>query len=304
MVVTGGSGFVGSHLVRRLVETGAEVVLPVRAETDLWRIQDLLEWIRTVPAAEPLPRTRVVYHLAAAGVRPEDDTATVLETNVLGTLRLLEHARRVGVERFVYCGSCFEYGPGEKLSEDTPLRPISEYGASKAAGSLLTLASGAAHGLPVVVVRPFTTYGPLEAAYRLVPSVILDALEGGPVRLTSGTQTRDLVYVGDVVEGLLAAATDERAIHEIFNLCTGRTTSVLDVASAVSALLGNVEILPGAFEDRPVEFQALSGDPTRAAEQLGWRAQTELGEGLRRTIEWFRENRSRYPEYRRATTAS
>lgn len=303
VLVTGGSGFIGSHLVRRLVEAGADVIVAVRPESDLWRIEDLLEWVERTPADRPLPEASVVYHLAAEGVRPDTDVHAVVETNVLGTLRLLEHAQETGVDRFVYCGSCFEYGPGDGLSEDAPLRPITEYGASKAAGSLLTLAYGTAYGLPVVVVRPFTAYGPLEAAYRLVPSVILDVLDGGPVRLTSGIQTRDFVYVADVVDGMLAAGRDERALHGIFNLCTGRATAVRDLAGTISELVGGVDLLPGTVADRAVELAALSGDPARTADRLGWRAQTELADGLRRTLDWFRENRGRHLEYRRKAAA-
>ena len=143
VLVTGGAGFVGSHLVRRLLESGADVSISVRPGSDLWRVDDVLESIRVVSSMEPLPEAEVVYHLAAAGVHPDADAAAVVETNVLGTLRVLEHARTTGVERFLYCGSCFEYGPGEGLSEDATLRPISEYGAAKAAGSLLTLAARA-----------------------------------------------------------------------------------------------------------------------------------------------------------------
>ena len=299
VLVTGGAGFVGSHLVRRLLESGADVSISVRPGSDLWRVDDVLESIRVVSSMEPLPEAEVVYHLAAAGVHPDTDAAAVVETNVLGTLRVLEHARTTGVERFLYCGSCFEYGPGEGLSEDATLRPISEYGAAKAAGSLLTLAARAAHGLPVVVVRPFTVYGPREAAYRLVPSSILDGLDGGPIRVTAGTQSRDFVYVTDVVDGLLEAAADERALGGVFNLCTGRATTVSELAGRVAELTGGREVLTGAVPGRAVEFPVLSGDPSHTADVLGWRAATTLDDGLRETIAWFEECRERYPEYRR-----
>jgi nucleoside-diphosphate-sugar epimerase len=301
--VTGASGFVGSQLVRRLVESGADVVALVRPESDLWRIQEVLDWVElaTAPDDARLGGVTTVYHLAAAGVRPGvADPASVVEANVLGTLRVLELARDVGASRFVYCGSCFEYGSGERLREDAPLRPPSEYAASKSAGWLLAQAFANAHGLPVVSVRPFTAYGPFEAAYRLVPSVILSALEGAPVELTGGEQTRDLVYVGDVADGLIAAASSERALGGMFNLCTGTSRSVREVAETIVELTGEpVPLRLGALPERAVEYRSLSGDPTRAAEVLGWEAGTPLDEGLTRTIEWFREHRERYPEYNR-----
>jgi nucleoside-diphosphate-sugar epimerase len=304
VIVTGGSGFIGSHLVRRLVEAGEDVVVTVRTSSSLWRLGDVAEWVREVPARGQLPPARLIFHLAATGVRPGEDAATVLEENVLGTLRLLEHAAATGAERFVHCGSCFEYGPGERLSEDSALRPISEYGASKAAGSLLALAWGAAHGLPVVVVRPFTAYGPFEASYRLVPSTILDALDGGPIRITSGGQMRDFVYVEDVVGGLVAAAATDGLVQKGVNLCSGAGTPVARVAELVSELVGDVDVVAGALEDRPVEFHELSGDPTLAAEAMGWTAATSLEAGLRSTIDWLQEQRSVYPEYARGARAA
>lgn len=277
--------------------------MTVRPQSSLWRIQDVVEWVEAVPAAGPLPRARLIFHLAAAGVRPGEDVAEMLECNVLGTMQLLEHARASEVERFVHCGSCFEYGPGARIPEGASLRPISEYGASKAAGSLLALAYGTAHGVTVAVVRPFTAYGPLEAAHRLVPSTIVDALEGGPVRIGSGGHMRDFVHVDDVVDGLLAAARSADAAGETFNLCTGVGTSVLQVAELVAELAGGVEVVVGAVEDRPVDFRELSGDPTRAGNTLGWRAQTELSSGLRATMEWLHEHRDRHAEYAREKTA-
>jgi nucleoside-diphosphate-sugar epimerase len=301
-LVTGAAGFIGSHLVRRLLRDGVEVVALVRPGSDLWRIEDVLDWVELATATdEPrLAGVTTVYHLAAAGVRPDGDASEAVETNVLGTLRLLERARDVEAERVVYCGSCFEYGPGERLGEDAPLRPLTEYAATKAAGRLLAEAFGRTHGLPVVSVRPFTAYGPFEAAYRLVPSTILSALGGLPVELTGGGQTRDLIHVEDVVDGLLAAARSKRAVGGTFNLCTGVSTRVRDVAETVVELVGEpVEVRLGALPDRTAEYETLSGDPTRAADVLGWTASIELRDGLARTIEWFREHRARYPIYRR-----
>lgn len=302
-LVTGASGFIGSHLVRRLVASGASVVALVRPSSDLWRIQDVLDWVELTDAREAsrLRGVTTVHHLAAAGIRPGADTGAIAEANVLGTLRLLALAKEIGARRFVYCGSCFEYGPGTRLTEDAPLRPLSEYAASKSACLLLAHGFGRSHGLEVVSVRPFTAYGPFEAAYRLVPSTILSVLDDVPPELTGGTQTRDFVYAADVADGLVAAATSAQAGGGTFNLCTGSETSVGDLASSVVALAGaDVELRLGAVPERAVEYATLSGDPSLAAQVLGWRAETLLTDGLARTIDWFREHRARYLEYARA----
>ena len=235
-LVTGAAGFLGSQLVRRLVAERHEVVALVRPQSDLWRLHDVLDRIDVVPtdlsSTVSVGTADVVFHLAAAGVRPGEAARAVVGTNVLGTLTGLEIALEAGARRFVYCGSCFEYGPGEGHREDAPPRPISEYGASKAAGRLLAEAFSRAHGLPVTAVLPFTAYGPYEAAQRLVPSVCLAIVRGDPVELTSGEQTRDLIYVDDVVDGLLAVArADTRGT---FNLCTGRATSVQELLAGSS----------------------------------------------------------------------
>jgi nucleoside-diphosphate-sugar epimerase len=296
VLVTGGAGFVGSHLVRRLVESGEDVVVYVRQSGALTRIDDLLEWVDVVRGDDPLPSASTIYHLAASGLRPGDEPADVAASNLLLTQRLLEHAGATRAERFVQCGSCFEYGPGERFREDAPLRPISPYAASKAAASLLALGYGSATGLPVVLVRPFTVYGPYEAGYRLVPSAINAALDGGPIELTSGRQRRDFVYVDDVVEGILRAGAADVA-GDTFNLCTGTSTSVLGLANTVSEACGGVDVKAGVLPDRRVEFSAISGDPDHARNVLGWSAKTPLRLGIERTVTWFRAHRNRFPDY-------
>jgi nucleoside-diphosphate-sugar epimerase len=302
-LVTGASGFVGSHLARRLLELGHDVVAVVGPTSDAWRLDDVLSEleliradIRTIrPAAA---RADDVYHLAAAGVTERTDTAGLVETNVIGTVRALELAVTCGARRFVYCGSCFEYGPGERHRETDAPNPPDEYAASKSAGWLLARATGVRTGLPVSSVRPFTVYGPCEDRRRLVPSTVLAALRGQPVRVTSGLQSRDFVWIGDAVDALIAAGTSPGAVGLTFNICTGVSTAVSAVAGRVVELSGSgVEVVSGALPDRVVEYPCISGDPTHTAAVLGWRAQTPLDEGLRHTIEWFRESGAGRPAY-------
>lgn len=309
VVVTGASGLVASHLVRALLERGDDVVAIVGPASDPWRIADVLEHVEIVRAdvrslrRDAAGRADVVLHLAAAGLRPDEAPSVVVETNVLGTLRTLELAAQAGARRFVYCGSGFEYGPGECHSEVESLRPLSEYGASKAAGGLIAHAFERRVGLEVVTVRPFTVYGPYEAAYRLVPSTLLAALDGGPVEITSGTQTRDFLWIGDAVDGLLAAADVQAAAGEMLNLCTGIATPVRTVAELAAQVAGTgAEVRVGALPDRAVEYDTLSGDATRAKAVLGWEARVSLREGLARTAEWLGRERHRFREYVREAT--
>ena len=207
-VVTGANGFIGANLVRALLQTEVDVTCTVRPGADLWRIADIRKDVRIVThdlgygisdaMKREVGKADIVYHLAAAGVNQAfSDSASIVRANVAGTLELLEAAVDWGVERFIYCGSCFEYGSGNSLSENDIPNPMNQYAASKSAAWIFSRAFGAQHGLQVVSLRPFTAYGPFEGSFRLVPQTISKALQGSPIALTLGEQERDFVYVDD-----------------------------------------------------------------------------------------------------------
>ncbi|HET9051765.1 MAG TPA: NAD-dependent epimerase/dehydratase family protein [Candidatus Dormibacteraeota bacterium] len=298
-VVTGASGFVGSHLCERLAQLGVDVTALVRPGTDRRRLDGAGDGVRVVeldladPDADLAPAVRgagAVYHLAAAGVdQSRSDAAAIVAVNVAGTVRLLQAAAGAGVSRFVYCGSCFEYPAGHGLTEDVLPCPATEYAASKAAGWLMAGAFARRHGLPVVSLRPFTVYGPREAPGRLVPEAVGRALRSLPVETTSGRQTRDLVYVADAVEAFVAAWRNG-APGETFNVCTGTATTVRQAVELVLEITGSpAGARFGARPDRAGELYELTGDPTRAREGLGWSASTGVREGLERTVAWWRD---------------
>ena len=305
-LVTGASGFVGSQLVRSLVASGSNVVCVVRPGADLRRLQPVLGDVEILErdlleldAADGEPALRgvtVVHHLGAAGVDPRaTDVRGVVETNVLGTQAVVELALRLGVERFVYCGSCFEYGVGSRLREDAPLQPRNAYAASKSAGWLLARAALAAESLPLVTLRPFTVYGPYEAAHRLVPSCGVAAIAGLPVRITSGEQRRDFVHVEDVAAAFALAATAPGAVGGTFNVCTGVETPVREVAEGIVRLARtDSAVEAGALPHRHDERAALSGDPGRASSELGFRARISLETGLAQTLDWLRSHQDAY----------
>jgi nucleoside-diphosphate-sugar epimerase len=306
-LVTGANGFIGSHLTRHLVATGADVVAAFRPGSDTWRIDDLLDDVDVLPfelgatttgLERRLEGLDVLYHLAAAGVTPgRDRFEQAIENNVMGTLRLLELASAVGVGRVVNCGSCFEYGSGSNLSENELPRPTSDYAASKSAAWILAHSLAHRTGLPVVSVRPFTVYGPGEAAYRLIPSIILAVLGNRPVELTEGEQTRDFLFVADAVAGLVAAGSSADAVGSTFNLCTGIETSVRELAELAVETIGAGELRLGALPYREDELWRLSGDPTAARIGLGWSADTPLRQGLEQTAAWFRDHASAHSTY-------
>jgi nucleoside-diphosphate-sugar epimerase len=294
--------------VPRLIEEGAEVCVLDQPSARRWALLDRTHVAATLRAdvrtlAEPahdglLGDIDAIFHLAAVGVTGEvSDVRQLVIGNVDGTLAVLLAAQRLK-SRLVYCGSCFEYGSGEHWSEDALPAPTTEYGAAKAAGWLLTNAFARRTGLEVVSLRPFTMYGPMEPPGRLVPLVVRHALAGRPIDLTPGDQLRDFVFVDDAVDAFIAAATTDAAVGGTFNVCTGTPVTVREVVRRVLQCTGSrSEARFGALSYRPTELAVLSGDPTRAAQVLGWRARFSLEDGLARTIAWFRSVGAELPEY-------
>ncbi len=309
VLVTGAAGFIGSHLVRKLIEQGGQVIALVRPSSDLWRIQDVLGKIEihhsdlsdiSIDALKTkIKNVDIVYHLGAAGVDQSGrDAASIVRVNVIGTLFLLQLARDLNVARFVYCGSCFEYGAGSRLREDAPLAPVNEYAVSKLSAGMLTDMFFRKYGLATVYLRPFTVYGPFEDLRRLVSHVICGVLDGHDIELTGGKQTRDMIFVDDVVEGFLAAGIKPGIAGNTFNLSTGNEMSVKEIALTIVELMGNrVKLLLGAQSYREAEVWSLSGDPAKAKNMLVWAAKISLREGLKNTIQWFEKNRGKYPVY-------
>ena len=307
LVVTGATGFLGSAFVRMAVRAGARVTVVSRPNADHWRLHEVDGQYATAGAAIAdvaslrlsLGESPIFVHFAAAGVNQGyDDVAQMVATNVGGTAALLLCARRNDASRFVLVGTSGEYGPGVAITEDAPLHPTSEYGATRASATLLARAFAARRSLDVVIVRPFAVYGPYEAAYRLIPHVILGALRGTSVRISSGEQTRDYVHVDDVSAGIGLACTLGAAKGGTFNLCTGTETTVRDAALLAATLTdasSRVEV--GAVTAIPGEMWRTSGDPSRARDTLGWQPTIGLRDGLQATIEWFKSRGLALPAY-------
>lgn len=307
LVVTGGTGFLGSAFVRHAVGAGARATVLSRASSDHWRLGEAKgRYLNVTTTLDKLagshlmlPSASVMVHFAAAGVNQSiDDVADAVATNVAGTASALMFARQHELRRFVLVGSSGEYGPGVSLVEDAALRPTSVYGATRASATLLARAFGTRHGLDVVVVRPFAVFGPYEAAYRLIPHTILSALRGQPIRISSGQQTRDYVHVDDISAGIARACVVEEAHGGTFNLCSGIETPVLEAARLVARLVGSdAQVEAGTVPAIPGEMWRTSGDPSRARGALGWSASTDLAAGLAQTIEWFRATGLSLPAY-------
>jgi NAD dependent epimerase/dehydratase len=312
-VVTGSEGFIGSHLVERLVADGVSVRAFVQYNsTNNWG------WLESLPPSilesvevvtgdvrdpfvvrESLRGCNRVYHLAALIAIPYSYRAPLeyVQTNVIGTLNVLQAAHDEGVERVIQTSTSEVYGTARRvpIDEDHPLQGQSPYSASKIGADKLAESFHLSFNLPVVTVRPFNTYGPRQSARAVIPTVISQVLWLETVKLGSLHPIRDLTFVADTVDGFIRAGNKGEAVGRTINLCQGKGISIGDLAELILELMGSKkEILCDDARIRPEasEVQRLIGDNTVAREILGWTAATELRAGLSATIEWVSAHKS------------
>jgi len=301
VLVTGASGFIGSFLVETLVRRGADVHCLLRPSSSTRHLRAILGQIEihradltepeALKAAVDVAHPDTVFHLAATGAtNVHVSPALATRVNVEGTLNLLQ-ALDGAYRALVYTGTCHEYGDNPPpFREDQAPRPKLPYAITKTAAWHFCCRFQQSEGWPIVTVRPFSVYGPRQAPNTFVSACIRAASSGMPFDMTPGEQTRDWIYVQDVVEGLLAAAQEPAAIGETFNLCTGRETSLFEVAQIVVQQVAShkgsspVAINRGALAYRPAEIWRLIGSPARARDILGWTAATSIEQGIRQTV--------------------
>lgn len=297
ILVTGGTGFLGRHLVAQLLREGADVaVLSRRA------LAPEAQGLRAVTADLSEPNSLrdavtavspdIVVHLAGYTdpIRDLSKSGRAIAENLTGTIALAEAAR--DVQAFVHIGTGEEYGRQHApFSEALPPSPLSPYSASKLASTLWLKMMHDSFGYPAVTCRLFLAYGPGQSPPKLIPSAIGAALRGEDFPMTSGRQNREFTYVDDVSDALIRAATIPAARGEVINIGTGVQMPISELVELIFALSdARGKPLPGAIADRPNDMQAYAADITRAGKVLGWAPQTPLEIGLRHTINWARHH--------------
>lgn len=314
VLVTGAGGFIGSHLVETLLEQGADVRAFVRynSRNDYGWLEDAGAGLDEVDVfrgdlvnPEAVSRAvdgrEVIFHLGAlipipySYVHPREFVAA----NTVATLNVLEAARRHGARRIVHTSTSEVYGTALRvpIDEEHPLQAQSPYAASKIGADQLALSYFRAFETPVVIARPFNTYGPRQSARAVIPTIVSQVLSGATrLELGSLEPKRDFMFVRDTVGGLLACGAG--AVEgEVINLGTGTEVTIREVVTKVlTALDAQVEVESDAARVRPrkSEVDRLMADATKAERLLGWRASVELDDGLRRTIEWMRTSLAAY----------
>ena len=322
VLVTGASGFVGSNLVRRLLSDGHHTHALLRPQHQSWRLKDLPgelhRWESDLSSEEELQRLvgrlqpEWIFHLAAYGAYPaQTDASQMVETNLSGTIHLLEAALKNGVQAFVHAGSSSEYGlKDHPPSESEAIEPNSCYAVTKAAASLYCRYAAQRSEAAIRVMRLYSVYGPYEEPTRLMPRLILYGLRGELPPLARPQLARDYVHVDDVVHCLLlAAATPDLEPGILLNVGSGTQTTLSECVRLARKSLG-IEARPewASMPDRDWDTDVWVADPSKVREALGWKPEHSLQSGLEQTIRWFRDHPAMVDLYwnaqRRGMTAS
>ncbi len=321
VLVTGATGFVGANLARRLLHDGHEVHLFVRQDYNPWRIEAIRSHVpvHEVELGDEEALARLVggiqpdwvFHLAAYGAYSQQtDLYRMVHTNVLGTMNLVSACLKTGFEAFVNTGSSSEYGFKDHAPSETEwLEPNSHYAVTKASATLFSRYTARSRRVHLPTLRLYSVYGPYEAPARLIPTLIVRGMNGELPPLVNPDIARDYVYVEDVIEAyLLAASRPGQEPGSVYNVGTGVQTSLREVVEvARRALQVAAEPQWGSMPNRLWDTNVWVSDNRKIQAGLGWRPRHTFEQGFRLTVSWFRENpalRSLYCQPLRAREAS
>jgi UDP-glucose 4-epimerase len=303
VLVTGGGGFIGSHLTRRLCHEGADVAILCKYNSvmdnvriaDVWSDITVMEAdIRNQDSLRQIGdfKPDIIYHLAAYNHVGDSflHVSEAMDSNAKGTANVIEAYD--GYERFVYIATSEVYGRQEHVpfEENMLPNPISPYAVGKYSGELYCKMKMERSDRRIVVIRPFNAFGPYQSPRAIIAEMILTCLEGKPVYSTEGKQTRDFNFVGNLVDGFVMAGQREEAIGETINVGSGEEIPIRDLIRLIHSLTeSKSELHIGALELRPTEIWRMFAANDKASELLGWTPRVSFEQGLRITIEWYRE---------------
>lgn len=308
ILITGGAGFIGANFVRRFLEMGCAVSVLEKEGINLWRLEDIKDKIRLhfidlndyqklgsfIVDLNP----EIVLHLAAYGTYPasQKDVKETIETNVLGTINLVNACSKINFEALINTGSSSEYGAKEKpIKEDDLLEPNNLYGITKAGATMFCHHIAKKLDLPIATVRPFAVYGYFEEKQRLIPIIIKSCLENSELNLSSPQSVRDFIFIEDLINGYLAVIKNiQKNKGEIFNLGTGKQTTIDEVVKTVKKITQS-PIEPQYGQVKPAQHEPKNwmADISKI-KKLGWQPQYKLEQGLEKAIAWFKKNLSLY----------
>jgi NAD dependent epimerase/dehydratase len=315
VLVTGGGGFIGSHLVEYLTRNGAGLTVLIR-----YTSSGKIGWLERLPTdlkeklnfvfgdvrdpdicKKAITGNDYIFHLAAQIAIPYSYIAPrdFLAVNALGTANMLSAARDAGIKKFLQVSTSEVYGTAQyvPIDEKHPQTAQSPYAASKIASDRMAESFHLTFGLPVVIIRPFNTYGPRQSARAVIPTIILQALRGTTIKLGNSDTRRDMNYVEDIVAGMTAACFDDKTIGRTINLATGKDYTIEQIVAQLGDLLGKKLVIKTdrkRVRPKNSEVLRLQGDAALARKIFGYRPKYNLKDGLAKTVEFFEKNMEMY----------
>ena len=309
ILITGATGFLGANLVKFLYNDNKNISILINKNSNLWRINDIIKQI-DVNHVNIKNKNKVyekikeikpdyVYHLATYGVHPsQNNLDEIIKTNILGTSNILHALEKYGIKRLVNVGSGFEYGKGKNNIKETDcLNPLTLYGITKVTQSLLVKYFSELKNIPSVTLRPFTPYGRMESKGRLISDIMISIIKNKPLNLSSMYTYRDFIFIDDVLDALKKAANVPKIEGEIFNIGSGKATSIKKIVDTSMKLVKNKpEIKWNSNKPRSMDkFQSISfSDLKKSKKLLKWEPLISLEKGLENSYFWYKKNFNLY----------
>jgi len=308
ILVTGGTGFIGANLVRRLVAMGHKPIIFTRKESNLWRLKDIQTKVKIIQTdllnpkllAQQVRRIKPthIFHLAVYGAQQgiQNDMIQTYTQNILSSVNLMEACCRQGFEQYVNIGSSSEYGLKKSaMKEKDMLQPINHYGATKAAISLAASVFSSTYKLPISTLRLFSPYGCWEDKRRFIPTLILDAINGRTAELSSLTYVRDFIFIDDVIDAFMHFLTSKKQYNDVFNIGSGKQNTLQQVVDIVRENASkDFKVKWNNHSSNQPEPQFWKADISKTKSQLNWKPKTSLKQGLQKTYQWIMNNKQLY----------
>lgn len=307
ILITGGLGFIGSHLVNRMLKEKAKVYIIERKNSNPWRIKSVIDKVNIIEAdisnSKEIHKIikninpEYVFHLAAYGVdSSKTEYITAVNTNIVGIVNILNSLKDTECKKIINMGTCAEYGNRtELMNEDMRPIPVSIYGSTKACSTILAHQIAKENNISIVTLRPFGIFGEAEAPHKVFCHIILAILQDKDIKLTNCEQYRDYCYVENIIDGMLLSAKNSSIKNNIFNIASG---NLYTLKYYVDLIFRNISTtkrpLYGAIPYRKNEMWTPKADISKIKSMLHWEPKVSIEDGIINTIDWYRKNKELY----------